>query len=131
MQGLCSQWKLLGLSLKAPYDQLEVIEKDGYGSKDQMLRMLAEWLRGSRERPSWKALCNALKSMREFILADNISELHVSCDCSTCAEGELVVKKNTAVKTLLSKHHADCYSGDILRHFCMAGHRHCNKIGIP
>lgn len=70
VQGLCSQWKVLGLSLKVTYDELEVIERDGYGSKDQLIRMLAVWLRESRERPSWKALRNALKSMREFILAD-------------------------------------------------------------
>ena len=74
-----TNWRLLGLQLGLSDSTLTSIEKDRhYNTADCKIDMLAAWLKkkdnvSQKGDPSWSRLKDALRRMRENMIADSIS----------------------------------------------------------
>ena len=56
------KWFIIGLVLRVPVSQLEIIEKDTTGATEGLIAMLDYWINNVTDPlPSWKVLFNALK----------------------------------------------------------------------
>ena len=83
LENIVEQWYELGLQLDVPISKLNEIRcnntSDVYQCK---LLMLQEWQRRPSLKPSWCTLVDALRNMKENVVADRIlrqfSELHSS-----------------------------------------------------
>ena len=72
-------WHNVGLALGLPVDTLEVIKNEQRENCDKCYtQALQVWLRGANPRPSWNALCSALKSptVGYELLAKELSKEH-------------------------------------------------------
>ena len=75
------EWKDLGLKLGILYPTLQKIEKNRHGMVEECKReMLAAWLQivDKVSEPSWTTLVDALESIGEIRLADEIKKQKVS-----------------------------------------------------
>ena len=83
LENIVEQWYELGLQLDVPISKLNEIRcnntSDVYQCK---LLMLQEWQTRPSLKPSWCTLVDALRNMKENVVADRIlrqfSELHSS-----------------------------------------------------
>ena len=75
---LTSKWKLVGIGLGIPYDQLKDLESK-YDNYDCLQRVLDMWFNGHGNAQTWETLINVLRSsaINESKLADKIEREYV------------------------------------------------------
>ena len=61
-RGLGAQWKRIGVFLKLPYPDMDVIEKDRTGVQDRLMAMVYQWL--TTGTATKKALGDVLKTFK-------------------------------------------------------------------
>ena len=69
------KWYHLGLQLDISSHDLDIIEHDTSGVEDRLKQMFQKWLKVC-EKPSWRLMVNALRTIDEKALANKLEQAY-------------------------------------------------------
>ena len=72
---LAAEWKTIGTLLGIQENTLDIIQVDEHGARNQLRKMLSEWLKQVDPPPTWAALADAVEVVDEL----KAKEIRTSC----------------------------------------------------
>ena len=76
LQSISTKWKLFGVFLGIPNDDLEEIDEDKRNVDDKLDALCYKWLQ-MKPRGNWKDIMKALKKIKRLDLADKLEEKYI------------------------------------------------------
>ena len=73
MEGMAAKWKRVAIALSIRSDRIEILDANSHKVEDACLEMLQWWLENA-EKPTWRALIEALRDIDLQVLAHNIEK---------------------------------------------------------
>ena len=77
LQSIRTRWKLFGLFLGIPKDDLEAIDVDKKNVKDKLYVLCYKWLQ-MKPRGTWNDIVKALKKIERLDLAERLGKKYTS-----------------------------------------------------
>ena len=82
LQAISTKWKLFGLYLGIPNDELEVIDEDKRNVGDKLLALCCKWPQ-IKPRGTWEDIVKALKKIKRLDLAEKLEEKYIELNTSS------------------------------------------------